>query len=137
MPYTTAHPALQRALAEHKYTAAIDYTDRALAAIAAIPEGHEHEHMRYLQSRALVGLGRHREAVTMLEPILARWQTDPPDPDRRGDARFVLAEALWLGKLDRPRALIEARAAREIQQTTRYPHFPLAEVNAWIAEHER
>ncbi|MBL9105318.1 MAG: serine/threonine protein kinase [Myxococcales bacterium] len=130
--YNLAYCALEL----RQYAAAVDYTARALEALGAAPDSREHDHTRLLQSRGLVGLGRHREAVALLEGVLARWQREAPVPDRRGDARFVLAQALWLGALDRPRALAEARAARELQRSARYPHFPLADVEAWLAERE-
>ena len=60
---------------------------------------------------------------------------DRPIPDRRGDARFVRAQALWAGKLDREHATQEARAARELLKDSRSPMIPLAEVDAWLAAH--
>jgi tetratricopeptide (TPR) repeat protein/predicted Ser/Thr protein kinase len=131
--YNLAYCALEL----EQYAAAVTYTDRALAALAPLPESVDRDRIRYLQSRALLGLGRHREAVALLESVLARWDLAVPVPERRGDARFVLAQALWLGKIDRTRALVEARAAREHQRTAPYPQFPLAEIEAWIAAHDR
>ena len=125
------------ALQLREFPAALDYADRSLAALATLPESHEHDHVRLMQARALVGLGRHREAAALLEPLLARWSKDPPNPDRRGDARFVLAEALWAGKLDRRRALAEARVARDLQRDARSPHFSAAEIDAWLAARAR
>ena len=40
-------------------------------------------------------------------------------------------------RLDRTRAVAEARTARELQRTARYPHITLAEVEAWLAAHDR
>jgi len=123
------------ALVQRDYAAAEAYTTRGLAALADLTDDSERDHLRFLHSRALLGLGRHREAVDQLTEVLAHWEKTAPIPDRRGDARFVRAQALWADKKDREHATQEARAARELLKDSRSPMIPLAEVDAWLAAH--
>jgi tetratricopeptide (TPR) repeat protein/predicted Ser/Thr protein kinase len=82
-----------------------------------------------------VALGRTRQGIAELERGIA-IMTAVPDPplEHLGDARFALAQALW--PRDKPRALEQARQARE--------HFAavgpvcaleLTQADAWLASH--
>jgi DNA-binding CsgD family transcriptional regulator len=78
---------------------------------------------------ALVDLGRHEEAATRLEPLLA---TAADDVAGRGDVLWVLAEAaLWGGRpLDALRRVGEYRA----YEGSEYPNSHLVDVTAaWAA----
>jgi eukaryotic-like serine/threonine-protein kinase len=64
--------------------------------------------------RALVALGRDREAITELEQALQLWEPYKLHSPEQGQARFALARALWDTRRDRPRALeLAERAAGE------------------------
>ncbi|PCC72072.1 Tetratricopeptide repeat-containing protein [Nannocystis exedens] len=88
--------------------------------------------------RTLLLQRRAREAAPSLERALALW-TANDRPSRAGEARFLLAQALWQlgGRDDRARALREAaQAAATIDDGDPQVRVRRAEVTAWLAAHK-
>jgi serine/threonine protein kinase/tetratricopeptide (TPR) repeat protein len=69
---------------------------------------------------------------------LAEGAVDPiakQDPQLAAQARFVLAEALWSERRERPRATALAREARTTLVAANAPAHKVAEVDAWLGTH--
>ena len=127
------------ALARREYSEA-----RALFARAVtIDEDHygsEHPNL----SPALLGrgeaelaLGDAATAAALFERVLRLHELSSYSPAEAASARFALARALWAGAEDRPRALREARQARDELRATPSAGRELAKVEAWLADKGR
>jgi eukaryotic-like serine/threonine-protein kinase len=96
-------------------------------------------------ARQLLGLanvalaqGRAEDAVAPAERAVLLWVDSGVAPNEVALARFVLAQALWAAKRDRPRALALAEQAREAyRESGDVGTQGLAEVQAWFLEHDR
>ena len=124
------------ALARRDYAAARELFMRA-GAIVELHYGAEHP----ARNRALVGrgeaelgLGEVASATALFERALEVQAGKTLAPADDGAIRFALARALWAGVDARPRALREARAARdELRSTGARGRATLAEIEAWLA----
>lgn len=77
-------------------------------------------------------------AIEFLERAVANRSADGPSSQSLGASRFALARALWLaptsGHREKKRAAHLVRQARQ-DYTAAGPDAPLAELDAWVAEH--
>ena len=109
----------------------------APALIVELHYGAEHP----TRTRALVGrgeaelgLGEVASATALFERALEVQAGKTLAPADDGAIRFALARALWASARERPRALREARAARdELRSTGARGRATLVEVEAWLA----
>ena len=132
-----AHVNLGEAeLALKRYGEALPHFRQALA-IAQKRLGKEHP----VVFHALVGigtceleLGHAAAALTTLEPALLMAEQKSMSADDRGEARFVLARALWDGGGDRGRARALAEHAAGDAQAA-HDQTQAATVAAWLASH--
>ncbi|PTL78872.1 serine/threonine protein kinase [Vitiosangium sp. GDMCC 1.1324] len=85
--------------------------------------------MEPLTGLGMLQLARGRPAAAV--PLLERALRFAPD-EAATETRFVLAQALWESKQDRPRALeLATRAQKDLQRRGNAPR--LAEVSQWLA----
>lgn len=83
-------------------------------------------------ARSLHESGKHRAAVAGYERGLELMRERGIVPRKQALFRYLLARALWEGKIDRKRAVREARAGLEIASPkTR------KEIEAWLAKHAK
>ena len=86
-------------------------------------------------ARAALAEGRTSDAVALAERAVQLRARGEAPADERAVAEFVLAMALWEGKVDRERALAWATAAREtLAGLGAGPARQRAEVEAWLAK---
>jgi serine/threonine-protein kinase len=110
-----------------RYEEAQRQLDRALA-LQQQPQEHAGL-VEPLTGLGMLQLARGRPAAAV--PLLERALRLAPE-EAATETRFVLAQALWESKQDRPRALELASRARE--EWRRRGHAPqLAEVSQWLA----
>ncbi|WP_164012319.1 tetratricopeptide repeat protein [Pyxidicoccus trucidator] len=119
-----------------RYKEALPYLQRA----RTILESRQDDPYGYLTGtwidlgRVWMELKQPRKAAEVLERAVAGRPDSKQTPGERAYSRFYLAQALWDGNLDRPRALQLAGEAREMfaGMGERYVK-PLAQLDAWRA----
>jgi tetratricopeptide (TPR) repeat protein len=75
------------------------------------------------------------EAIEHLRRALVLIEVAEPRPERLGEYRFALAEALWGASRDCAAALELAQKAHDDYAKTPKREKPIAEIDAWIAAH--
>jgi tetratricopeptide (TPR) repeat protein len=84
--------------------------------------------------RCQLQLGQRQSGLETLEHAV-RLRTSPGStPHRMAEARFALAQALWVDESSRDRARVEAGAALDAYASTPEHRSERAEVEAWLAE---
>ncbi|NOJ81986.1 tetratricopeptide repeat protein [Myxococcus xanthus] len=121
---------------DQRYTEALPYLERARAILDAREDdayGYRTGTLMDL-GRALLALDRPRQAAELLERVVASGARSPQAPSEQARARFLLAQALWDAKRDRPRALQLAEEARKSLVTLGTSgQEALEEMDAWRA----
>jgi tetratricopeptide (TPR) repeat protein len=120
----------------HRYDEARAVSERALAVWRRA--GSSSFHVAWALTslgEALLGLGRSADAVTRLEEAGSLFGDDRSSYPH--EARFALARALWARPDDRARALALARQARTGYERLGDAATQVAEVDAWLAAHDR
>jgi tetratricopeptide (TPR) repeat protein/predicted Ser/Thr protein kinase len=122
------------ALARREYAAAREWFARARVVVDA-HYGRAHAggpEALIGAGEAELGLGEEAAAASLFAAALAAGMN--PSPAEVAAARFGLARALWAGTTERPRALTEARKARDALRTLgARGSVALAEVERWLA----
>ncbi len=94
-----------------------------------------HQRGRGLEGRALLALGRWKEAREPLEEALDAAGARRPEPDELAPVRFALARVLW-EEQQRERAREEAKKAVEEFSFAKEEHAKaLGEARRWLASH--
>ena len=86
-------------------------------------------------ARSLLETGRIVEARPLLERAYSIREQADKDPERRGEAAFLLAQALWHRRADRPKALTLAFEAKESYASGNDKHAQ-AGIEQWLQEHD-
>jgi serine/threonine protein kinase len=120
-----------------RFTEAGEAAARALAILEreTDPEGLFVTYALVALGTSELGLGRVDQAQPVLERANEIRDKKEPDPDRRAEARFVLARVLWQDDRNRLRAVSLAVTARDEYRLS--PDTPararqLAEIEAWL-----
>jgi tetratricopeptide (TPR) repeat protein len=109
------------------------YREAITAATHALGAGHLYTTVAHNGlGRALLMLGRPREAIPELEAVLAALAGGSPDPTFVPMARFTLAQARWAAG-EHAAALAEARKALALYAAFEAPPELVAEVKTWMA----
>ncbi len=121
---------------ERRYAEALPYLERA----RVILDAREDDAYGYRTGtwmdlgRTLLALRQPLRAVELLERVVENSPEAPHSPSEQARARFLLAQALWDAKQDRPRALRLAEEARaRLVALGASGQEPLEEVDAWRA----
>ena len=86
---------------------------------------------------AHLALGQPREAVPVLERLLVARVAESARSEIMAETRYNLAVALWDSTIDRDRALVLARQARDDYRSAAVPPAKeLQAVEAWLAAHD-
>jgi eukaryotic-like serine/threonine-protein kinase len=85
--------------------------------------------------RVALAQGRAGDAVPLIERAVKLREKGESPPSEIAVAQFLLAQALWESKQERTRAIDLAKQARAGSQDDDPTY--LAEIDAWLAEHEQ
>jgi eukaryotic-like serine/threonine-protein kinase len=85
---------------------------------------------------ALMGRGKLREAIPLLEKALRVRERLEPGQETVAETRFALGRALWTAASDRPRALELARTARDLYRSLHAHDRQIAAIDAWLGERQ-
>jgi len=119
-----------------RFEEALELATRAQAIWREIKPADDLEHTyadTYL-ARALLRLGRTRQAIALLEPTLTRQLEGEMPEVVIAHTRFALGRALWERQPRRARAMLDA-AEQAYVAAGRYGEIELAELTAWRETH--
>jgi tetratricopeptide (TPR) repeat protein len=121
-----------------KYEEALRHQRRALAIQEKMlgPEHPEGAGSLTDEAKALLGLGRAREAIAPLERVLTLRKRTPGRPVELPETQFTLARALWDSAQDRKRAkTLASEALAGYKAAGLRGKKEILVVEAWLAKH--